>query len=483
MTALRTAGATREHAFRDVVVQVGTRVLNLALGIVVTAVLVRTLGAGGYGQWMTILTVFQLLGYFTSFGLESVTVREAAADPERTEDWVSALLLTRLALSLPVIVAGLVALLALRESHAMLVAGLILLLEIPLSIGASFQVVHQLRMNNLVPMIVLTINSIVWGAAVIAVNVAGGGLVALAVALTLTTACTSLIQAAAALRLVRFRLRPSRPAMVRLLRTGAPLGIAGLLVIAYARIDQVIVFEQVGATAAGQYGAAYRVLEQAHFVPISVITTLAPMIAVLWPANRERMVRVVTLATELLSIGSLGALAFVIVAATPLMRFFFGAELVPGAKALPVLGAAFVFICFGYLIGNLLLVLGLARRQVTVALLGLVANVAGNLLLVPRYGFMAAAWMTLVTEIVVVGAGLYFVLGALGRPRPSVGRLPRIVAAAGLLTALLAVIDDRGGGLAVLSVAAAVAYPVLLVVLRAVSRDEVEQLILRRGAA
>ncbi len=59
---------SRERAFRDVLVQVLTRVMNLALGIVVTALVVRTLGDTGYGQWMTILTTFQLIGFFTSWG-------------------------------------------------------------------------------------------------------------------------------------------------------------------------------------------------------------------------------------------------------------------------------------------------------------------------------------------------------------------------------------------------------------------------------
>ena len=56
------ATPTRERAFRDVFVQVAARVLNLALGIVVTILVVRILGDSGYGQWMTILTSFRSWG-------------------------------------------------------------------------------------------------------------------------------------------------------------------------------------------------------------------------------------------------------------------------------------------------------------------------------------------------------------------------------------------------------------------------------------
>ncbi|MCW2982463.1 MAG: polysaccharide biosynthesis protein [Conexibacter sp.] len=473
---------TRERAFRDVLVQVLTRVLNLAVGIVVTALVVRTLGDTGYGQWMTILTTFQLVGFFTSLGLESVAVREAAADPRHAEDWVGALIVTRLALTAPVMVVGLGVLLLIQQSHAMLVAGIILLVEFPFGIGSSLAVVHQLRVDNRLPMVILTINSVLWGACVLGIYLADGGLVAMAIAMTVVSTLTAFMQAFASFKLMRFRLRPSRAAIIRLVKVGAPLGVAGLLVNAYARIDQVIVFEQAGAKEAGYYGAVYRVLEQAHFIPVSVLTTLAPIMAGLYIADRARMLRIVTLAAEFLAIGSLGALAFASVAAEPLMRLFFGEEFVPAAPALPVLGGAFVFICYGYLTGNLLLTLGIANRQIVVGLAGLVVNVVGNLILVPRYGFEGAAWMTLATEVVVVGTGGWFVvqkLGGLGEVSP--GRLPRVVLAAAILLGVLIAMASVGAGLVPLAVVAGVLYPVLLLGLKAVAPGELKVLLLKRG--
>lgn len=473
---------SRQRAFRDVAIQVFTRVVNLALGIVVTALVVRTLGDTGYGQWMTILTTFQLVAFFTSLGLESVAVREAAQDPAHAEDWVGALMVTRLALTLPVIAVGFVVLLLIQESHAMLIAGIILLIEFPFGVGSSLSVVNQLRVDNRVPMIILTINSVLWGASVLAIYLAGGGLVAMAIAMTVVTTITAFMQAFSAFKIMRFKLRPSRAAIVRLIKVGAPLGIAGLLVNAYARIDQIIVFEQAGAQEAGYYGAVYRVLEQAHFIPVSVLTTLAPIMAGLYAADRQRMLRIVTLTAEFLAIGAFGALAFATVAATPLVTLFFGEEFAPAAPALPTLGGAFVFICFGYLTGNLLLTLGIAQKQIVVGLAGLVVNVIGNLILVPKYGFEGAAWMTLATEVVVVSTGGYYVVKELGGlSELSPGRLPNVLAAALALLAILFGLDAIGAGLWPLAAAAAIAYPALLFGLRAVDPRELKGLLLKRA--
>ena len=73
--------ATRQRAASDILMQVVVRIGNLALGVVVTALVVRTLGEYGYGQWSTILIVLALIGYFGNFGMEEVAIREAARDP------------------------------------------------------------------------------------------------------------------------------------------------------------------------------------------------------------------------------------------------------------------------------------------------------------------------------------------------------------------------------------------------------------------
>jgi O-antigen/teichoic acid export membrane protein len=191
------------------------------------------------------------------------------------------------------------------------------------------------------------------------------------------------------------------------------------------------------------------------------------------------MLRTARRVAELLTIGSLGGLAFTSVAAVPAVRLLFGPSFVPAAAALPVLFGAFVFISFGYLNGNLLFVMGLQKRLLWISLLALVVNVAGNLALVPEYGFMAAAWMTLATEVVVFAASLTLILRKLELPFPRPGRMGRTLIAAIVLTAELAALKAAGAGLGVLVAASCLSYPALLFGLRAISVDEVRVLFAR----
>ncbi len=467
------AHASGQRAARDIVMQVVVRIGNLALGVVVTALVARMLGRAGYGQWSTIFVVLMLVGYIANFGLETVAVREAARDPDREHEWIGAVILLRMLVMVPAIAVSIAAIVALHESHEMLVAGLILVITMPFNGIGALRLVFQLRVNNLVPMLVITLRSILWTVAVAVIFWRGGGMIALAIALSATSAIGSIVQTVAAIKLADRRPRPSRALLKPLIRESLPIGISGLLIVAYARIDQLIVFEMVGSAPAGLYSSVYNLLEQAQFVPISILTTLAPIFATSWPDNRDRLLRTVRRASELMATASFGALAFAAVAATPLVRLFFGHAFLAAAPALPVLGGAFVFICFGYLNDNLLLVLGLQRRRMLIGLIALVVNVAGNLILVPLVGFIGAAWMTLATEVVVLAMSVRLILGHLQMPLPRPGRVGRALLAAVLLTGGMLIVAELNRSLVALTITACVCYPLLLLGLRAMSLADV----------
>jgi O-antigen/teichoic acid export membrane protein len=475
--------ATGQRAARDVLMQIVARVGNLALGVVVTALLARALGVVDYGQLATILVVFGLIGYLTDFGVEGVAVREVARAPERENEWLGAMVLLRLIVLIPCMLISLVAVIVLQHSSDMLVAGLILIVALPFDAVSVVGVVFQLRVANLVPMLILTLKSVLLVVAVVLITWRGGGLIAWAVALSFTNVLGSVLTILAALRVTGSWPRLTFALVGPLLRTAVPLGVGTLLIVFYAQIDQVIVFELAGSHASGLYGAVYNVLNQAHFIPISLLTTLSPIISASWPSQRDRMMHAVGLSAEFLTIGSLGALAFVIVAATPVVRLFFGAGFDAAAPALPVLGGAFVLICFGYLNGTLMLVLGIQRYMVPIGVAGLVLNVLGNLILVPAVGFMGAAWMTLLTEVLVFAASLVLILRTLELRSPPLGRMGRTFLAAALLGGGLSLLRLVSDSLVVLVVGAGLCYPLLLFGLRALALDDIRILLKREVLA
>ena len=154
---------TDRRATADVLVQIVGRVLNLALGIVVTLLIVRSLGDNRFGEWSTVFAVTTIAGYFASMGLEPTAVRRAAADRGREAEWLGALVTLRLALAVPVTLVSLGAVLLLANDNEMRVAGLLVAGSILLGGPGTLRTVFQLRVRNYVPIAVMTLNSVLWG--------------------------------------------------------------------------------------------------------------------------------------------------------------------------------------------------------------------------------------------------------------------------------------------------------------------------------
>jgi O-antigen/teichoic acid export membrane protein len=473
--------ATRQRAASDIAMQVIVRVLNLALGVFVTALVVRTLGQAGYGQWATMFAVLGLVAFFANFGMEGVALREAAREPEIEHEWIGAVIALRLMALGPVMAVCFLVLLLIPHTHEMLIAGAILIVAMPFGGVGALGLLFQLRVDNRVPMLVLTLRSVLWGAAVLLIHIEGGGMIAFAVALVATNLAGTAVQTVAALKMSERWPRPNRKHVRRLVTVAIPIGLSGLAVIAYARIDQVLVYTIAGSKEAGLYGAVYNIIDQSHFVPVSILTTLAPVLAAAWPSDPLRLRRAALQVAELLSVVSFGGLAFAIVAAEPVVRLIFGPDFSAAAPALPVLGGAFVLICYGYLNGNLLLVMGLQGRLLRISLVALAVNLIGNLILIPLVGFMGAAWMTLVTEAVVFVSTSRLISRSIQVPRPELGRLWRTALAAVILGLLLAALRLADAPLGVLVAAAVLFYPALLFGLRAIAVEDIRT-VLRRGA-
>lgn len=478
MTVPPAAGApvTRVRASRDVALQIVLRAANIALGVGVTLLLVRALGDEGFGQWATLLAVIGFAGYFGEMGLDRVAVERAAARPQDAPSWLGALMLLRLALTVPAALAALAICLWLSEGADMRTAAVLLTGLLPVAAIGAARVAFQLQVRNSVAVGIEMANGVLWAGAVVLVALLDGGLVAYAAAFVAVSATTALGQLWLALRTTRFRLRGSRARWDTLLRLGVPVGIGGLLTFGYGYLDQVLVFGIAGAREAGLYGAVYRIYERIQFLPAAVMTTLFPIFVAARAADAARVRRLFQLAFDALVLLSLPALTIVLAGPEPIVRLLFGAEFADAAPALPLLMATFVLVSVGYLAGYLIIAYELQRRFVVIALVALVLNVAANLVFIPIGGFMAAAWITLGTELLVASWTTVLVCRAIGVVPPW-GRVARVTAVAVAAGAAAWGLRQAGAPLGLWVPAGAAVYAGLVVGLGMVRAAELRALV------
>jgi len=467
----------------DVATQIAGQGLNIVLGIVTTVVIVRALEATRYGEWATILAAIELVAMVGNLGLETVAVRMAAQDPEREGAWVGAATTLRLALLAPMLAIFFAALALLASDEQMAIAGLILSAVFVTAAISTLRVVFRLHVRNHITVAFTTANSVLWAASVVAIAALGGGIVAFAIAFSAIAIVIQGSLALLALRTMHVQFRGSRALWPRIFGIGLSVGIAATLTFAYGRIDQILVYEFASdATEVGVYAAMYKILDNAGVVPLAVMTTLFPIMAGLYPADPERLKRMMQIAIDYLTIVALGGLALALAAAEPIIELLYGSDYVSGATVLQVLLAAFVPICIGNVAGNMIVAMDMQRRYIWFAAAGLALNVPLNVALIPEFGIEAAAWITLATEVVVVALTLFTVLRKI-EMRLSLRQISLATLAAALSGLAVWGLDAAGAGVILLLLAMAALYPLLLLVLRAVDLDQLRKLLSERKAA
>jgi O-antigen/teichoic acid export membrane protein len=199
---------------------------------------------------------------------------------------------------------------------------------------------------------------------------------------------------------VGLSVRVDRAAWLRLLRDAAPVGIAIGLTTLYFNIDMLLLARLSTTEQLGLYDSVYRYMQVGVIVPsVLVSASYAVVAAALDDQARSRAVlrRVLAITTLIAPLG----LLLVAVSPGAIVTFLYGDAYRPAAPALRILGGALAVGILSGVLAPMLVAAGERRRSFHVAIAGLVANIAMNLVLIPPYGARGAAWATLGTDVVV----------------------------------------------------------------------------------
>jgi O-antigen/teichoic acid export membrane protein len=181
-------------------------------------------------------------------------------------------------------------------------------------------------------------------------------------------------------------------------RTTLPLALIDLACVLYFRVDMVL-FQLLAVSKmdVGQYGVAYRLLEAVILLaaPLSLILFRRFRLGSAEPSRIVRQMWPTVLAAALLG-GALVLMAWLF--GEPLVRLAYGPSYAGADELLVVLCCALVFILPNGIINQAALAFGLERWYAVSATAAAVLNITGNLILIPRFGVMGAALMTILTE-------------------------------------------------------------------------------------
>ena len=155
--------------------------------------------------------------------------------------------------------------------------------------------------------------------------------------------------------------------------------------------------------------------------------------------------------------------------AVPLLNTVFGPDYGEGAAAFRLLLLSIGFIFISGSIHNVTLVLERLQTQMWIVAAAAVFNVGLNLLLIPKYGLVGAAFTTAVSEglILLIGLLVVYQMGVRLNLRPTL----RVLLAAGLMGAALIIIEPFRQGLIANILFGIAVYLLALLLFRGVPPD------------
>lgn len=185
------------------------------------------------------------------------------------------------------------------------------------------------------------------------------------------------------------------------LRDSVSVGLASAALTGFYRVDQLFVEPLAGAVASGLYGTAARIVFTATVVAGMIVAAAYPEMA---KRQHDCAAFASVVRRAVLLCGSVGIALTIGMAifARPVIVVLFGVEYNGAVGLLRVLSpvaALNALVAVFYYAGN---ALGRERLVLRVVAVMLVANIVANLALIPAYGVYAAAWISVIGELLMV---------------------------------------------------------------------------------
>ncbi len=394
---------------RNTIAPILLNLFNRVIDLVFASILFRILGPTNAGDYYYAIAVFGWFDIITNFGLDIYLMREAGRDREHARQFFSQTSLLRYTLII-VCVPLLIGFLLIRQSASealdpavVWTIALFYLGLIPGSLSKGLTSLFYAFERAEYPAAVTTITTICRVTFGLIVLLVGYGAVGLAGVSIVTNVITLIVLYSAARRFLRvdgnIDTATERQPLGPIVRQSVPLMLNHLLATIFFQIDIIILEWYWGTQQVGLYRTAYSWLLAINVIPAFFTQALMPIMSRQWRENPAALKRSYVLGLKLLtSIAFPMAVGFTFLAEV-LTRILGGSAYLPdGAIALQIMIWSIPIGWMNSLTQYALIAVELQRRITIAFVIAVGFNIVSNLILIPTYGYRAAALTTIASE-------------------------------------------------------------------------------------
>lgn len=378
-------------------------VIVRALSFVFTVFVVRRLGGADFGKYSTVMAFVGIFAIFSDLGMATYATREMAQDRSKTGFLTWNTIVFRVVLSLvaiPAITLVAVALGYPRETVlGILVASAALLLHAVY--GPIINLLRGYERMDLraVSYVAERLAFVLIGSLVL---IRGLDFIWLIVGTQVSVLIASIVGALLVLKFIGwFPFEVDVKEWWGLLRAGLPFGVITLNMLVADRIDTVILSLWTEDVVVGLYNVAYGLMVNLLVFSDTLNSALGPTLSRTYSSSKQTVNAVYQASFRILFIASIPIAVGTTILADKIILFLYTEEFASAIPALRVLVWALPLIPLHKLCSAIATASHREKDQARVRVIAAVANIAVNAFVIPRYGLMGAAVVTVLTELVV----------------------------------------------------------------------------------
>lgn len=377
------------------------------VGILVVAILTRYLGVTGYGQYTTIFAYLFFFGVLSDLGLYAVTVNELGRSEYGEQSFFNNIFTIRFFSALIMMLAA-DALIwffpyTLTVKVGVMAASLSIFLNLLDQITVAF---FQNKINmkrvaiaELAGKIVLLITTILF--VYLKLN-----LIWLIMAIILGFIFNFSINLNYLNKFIKLKFEFHRQIWQNVLRKSWPIAITSVFSLIYFKADTLFLsvlpanpeYASSAEQAVGIYGAPYKILEVLITFPAIFMGLVSPLLSRAWD-KQDGFENIFQKAFNAISIIIWPLVIGVLVLAKPLMILLAGNDFAVSAPVFRILIWATAIIFITHLTTYAIIAIGKQKNMIKYYLSAAILAVAGYIMLIPRYSYFAAAWITVAVEL------------------------------------------------------------------------------------
>jgi O-antigen/teichoic acid export membrane protein len=376
------------------------KIIRMLVGVFVSAWVARYLAPARFGVLSYVLSVVAFFQAAANLGMDGIIVRDIAVNRDSAPAVLGTAFGLRLAAGAACWLMAITLIAALQPGDTVslkltCIIGAILVLQPADTIDLWFQSQSQNRRTVAAKLTAYFVTSGVK----VALVLAKAPLLAFAIAVGVEFAVSAI-----SLALIYRRLPTSSPwrfereRASKLLRQSWAFMLSGISVIFYLRIDQVMIKHFMDDAAVGIFVAALALSQAWYFIPLSLATSLGPLVARKKAEGAESYDSILLWVFRVFALLSLACAGFTALISPWIIPLIFGAAYEQSATVLSIHVFSNVFVFLGIAQSMWLVNENVGHMQLQKTLLGAILSVALNWLLIPSFGLIGAAVTAVIAQ-------------------------------------------------------------------------------------